>query len=463
MSPDTSRTRRPRRTAALASAAALACALTAAAGAATGASAATASCPWVHSTAPIATRVSQLLGQMTLDDKIAMVDGVGYANGTTGYVGHIAANAALCIPGLNLEDGPQGVADGVPGVTQLPAPVALAAAWDPALAREYGTVVGSEERGKGADVNLGPTVNIVRDPRWGRAFESYGEDPYLAGQTAVGYIDGVQSQGVLSQVKHFAVYNQETNRNTAADDAIVSPRAMHEIYFPQFQAAVQQAKAASVMCSYSTVNGQYACQNTYLMNVLDNEWHFPGFVTSDWGATHSTVPSALAGLDMNMPGGALRRHRLLRRATEGGGAGRAGAAVGAGRHGVADPDRDVPVQPVRQPADRVADRHRDHPGARADRPGRGRGRHRAAAERGGVLPLPRGRGQERRGHRADGGQYALTSGGGSAGVIAPYTVTPYQGISKRGAASGVSVSYAQGNLPGTGALRRCRRRRSRPG
>ena len=254
-----------------------------AAGAATGASAATgrpaagsaASCPWVHSTAPIATRVSQLLGQMTLDDKLAMVNGVGYANGTTGYVGHIAANPALCIPGLNLEDGPQGVADGVPGVTQLPAPVALAAAWDPALAREYGTVVGSEERGKGADVNLGPTVNIVRDPRWGRAFESYGEDPYLAGQTAVGYIDGVQSQGVLSQVKHFAVYNQETNRNTAADDAIVSPRAIHEIYLPQFQAAVQQAAAASVMCSYSSVNGQFACQNSYLMNVLDNSGTSP--------------------------------------------------------------------------------------------------------------------------------------------------------------------------------------------
>src|SRR5581483_3568548 len=227
-----------------------------------------ASCPWVHSTAPIATRVRQLLGQMTLDDKIAMVDGVGYANGTTGYVGHIAANPGLCIPGLNLEDGPQGVADGVPGVTQLPAPVARAAAWDPALAREYGTVVGSEERGKGADVNLGPTVNIVRDPRWGRAFESYGEDPYLSGQTAVGFIGGVQSQDVMSQVKHWAVYNQETNRNTPADNAVISQRTMREIYLPQFQAAVGQGQASSVMCSYSTINGQYACENSALNTVL---------------------------------------------------------------------------------------------------------------------------------------------------------------------------------------------------
>ena len=349
---------------------------------------------------------------------------VGYANGTTGYVGHIAANPGLCIPGLNLEDGPQGVADGVPGVTQLPAPVALAAAWDPALARDYGSVVGSEERGKGADVNLGPTVNIVRDPRWGRAFESYGEDPYLTGQTAVGYIDGVQSQGVLSQVKHFAVYNQETNRNTAADDAIVSPRAMHEIYLPQFQAAVQQARAASVMCSYSTVNGQYACQNSYLMNVLDNEWHFPGFVTSDWGATHSTVPSALAGLDMNMPGGTGFGPDYYGAPLQGGGAGRPGADDRAGRHGVADPHRDVPVQLVRQPAHRVAERDRYHPGARTDRPGRGRGGRRAAEERRRRAAAAARTDQSIAVIGADGGQYALTSGGGSAGVIAPYTVTP---------------------------------------
>jgi len=269
------------------------------------ASAATAaSCPWGHSRAPVAQRVRQLMAAMTLDDKLAMVDGVGFSTGTAGYVGHIAANPKLCIPGLNLEDGPQGVADRVPGVTQLPAPVALAAAWDPALARRYGTVVGSEERGKGADVNLGPTVNIVRDARFGRAFETYGEDPYLAGQTAVGYIGGVQRQGVMAQVKHLAVYNQETSRNTAADNVIVSQRTMQEIYLPQFEAAVTQGKAASVMCSYSVVNGQFACENKYLLtDVLRNRWHYPGFVTSDWGATHSTVPSALNGLDMQMPGG----------------------------------------------------------------------------------------------------------------------------------------------------------------
>ena len=115
-------------------------------------------------------------------------------------------------------------------------------------------------------------------------------------------IDGVQSQGEMSQVKHFAVYNQETNRNTAADDAIMSQRAEHEIYLPAFWAATQQAHASSVMCAYSTINGQYACQNDYLLHTtLDQKWAFPGFVTSDYGATHSTVGSADAGIDQEMP------------------------------------------------------------------------------------------------------------------------------------------------------------------
>ena len=163
-------------------------------------------------------------------------------------------------------------------------------------------MVGAEERGKGATVNLGPTINIDRDPRWGREFESYTEDPYLNAQTAVGYIDGVQSQGVQSQVKHYAVYNQETNRNTPADNAIVSEQALHEIYLPGFWASTNVAKAASVMCSYSTINGVPACQNQYLIKTtLDQRWAFPGYVTSDYQATHSTLQSADAGMDQEMP------------------------------------------------------------------------------------------------------------------------------------------------------------------
>jgi len=446
---------RTRRGAAAAAAAVLACSALALIGAAATPgprAAASTACPWVGSRAPVATRVGEVLAAMTLGDKLAMVDGTGYASGTAGYVGSVAANPRLCIPALNLEDGPQGVADGVPGVTQLPAPVALAAAFDPSLARAYGSVVGSEERGKGADVNLGPTVNIVRDPRWGRAFESYGEDPYLSGQTAVGFIDGVQAQGVMSEVKHFAVYNQETNRNTPADDAVVSQRAIREIYLPQFQAAVSQAGAASVMCSYSTINGVPACQNSDLLGILDGQWGFGGFVTSDWGATQSTVPSALAGLDLNMPGGALFgtdyygaplqaavqdgqvplstlngmvsriltemfRFGLLDRAPSGSLA----ATVTTPAH--AQAGRDV------EQAGTVLLKDSDH-----------------------ALPLSSGHSASIAVIGSDAGSYALTSGGGSAGVIAPYVVTPAQGISKRAARSGATVSYAQGDIPAQGAL-----------
>src|SRR5580698_5026535 len=131
--------------------------------------------------------------------------------------------------------------------------MSLAASFDTSLARQYGAVVGSEERAKGAMVDLGPTVNIDRDPRWGRSFEAFTEDPDLNAALAAAEIEGVQSQDEMSQVKHLAVYNQETNRNTPADDAIVSQRALHEIYLPAFYAATVQAKAASAMCAYSTI------------------------------------------------------------------------------------------------------------------------------------------------------------------------------------------------------------------
>jgi beta-glucosidase-like glycosyl hydrolase len=257
---------------------------------------ASAACPWVGSTAPVATRVGQLLAQMTIPDEISMV------GGTSGdYVGNVAAQPALCIPALNLEDGPSGVGDGMTGVTQLPAAVSDAASWDSSLQQQYGQVVGSEQAGKGANVDLGPTINITRDPRWGRAFETYGEDPYLNGQVAAADIEGVQSQGVLAQVKHYAVYNQETNRNTPADNAIVDPRTEQEIYLPAFQSAVN-AGVSSVMCSYSTINGDPACDNAYLQNtVLKGQMGFKGFVTSDWGATKDGVQSAVDGEDMQMP------------------------------------------------------------------------------------------------------------------------------------------------------------------
>jgi len=264
----------------------------------TAASTRRADCPWLNQSLSVQARVRMLLGKMTLSDKIAEVEGHGTSEP---YVFYEAAQPALCIPALGMEDGPNGVGDGLTGVTQLPAGVSLAATFDPPLAQEYGQVVGSEEWGKGAAVNLGPTVNIDRDPRWGRSFESFTEDPFLNAALAVSEIDGVQSTGEMSQVKHYAVYNQETNRNTAADDTIISNRTLHEIYLPAFQQSVTQAHAASVMCSYSTINGSYACENKYLeTTTLRQRWHFPGFVTSDYGALHSTQ-GAVDGTDMEQP------------------------------------------------------------------------------------------------------------------------------------------------------------------
>jgi beta-glucosidase len=372
---------------------------------------------------------------MTLDDKIQMVHGTGRADGP--YVGETEPNPRLCIPALKLEDGPAGVAEGMTGVTQLPAPVAGAASFDPSLMRQYGAVVGAEQGGKGANVDLGPTVNIVRDPRWGRAFESYGEDPYLAGQMAAADIGGVQSQGVLAQVKHWAVYNQETYRNTTADNAIVSDRVMHEIYMPQFQAAVQQGGAASVMCAYSTINGKSACQDPYTINqVLKGQWGFPGFVTSDWGATRSTAAAAKAGLDLEMPGDAYFS-APLKAAVRGGG---------------------VPVSRLNDMVSRIlAEMFRFglFGRARAGTPSSvvTSARHasvaRAVAEQGtvllkdngGALPLNASKLRSVAVIGDDAGTAAARAGGGAAGVTAPSVVTPLEAISKR-AGHRVTVNHA---------------------
>jgi len=256
-----------------------------------------ADCPWLNPHLPIAQRVALMMHKMTLADEIAIVAG----HGAKPYVGVIKENAALCLPQIGLEDGPNGVGDGMTGVTQLPSGATLAATFSRKLAYQYGQVNGAEHAGKGAAVDLGPTVNIDRDPRWGREFESLSEDPHLAGRIAAAEIRGIQSQGVIAQVKHFDAYNQETYRNTPLDDVIVSRRALHEIYMPAFRSAIRRGKVGSMMCSYATVNGHYSCQNRYLLtDVLRREWNFNGFVTSDWGAIHS-LSAAQAGADQEEP------------------------------------------------------------------------------------------------------------------------------------------------------------------
>jgi beta-glucosidase len=255
-----------------------------------------ASCPWLNNKLSIDTRVSMLLTKMTLADKLDLMEGHN-GDAPNGAIGDTHAIPSLCVPEVTQEDGPAGVADGVSGATQLPAPVNDAATWDTTEAAQYGKVLGNEEWAKGNMVVYAPTINIDRDPRWGRNFESTSEDPLLTGTLAGAEIKGIQSQGPIAQVKHYAVYNIETNRNTPADDDIIDTRTLHEIYLPAFYDATIKAGAGSVMCSYSSPNGTFACENKPLLSILEDRWGYKGWVGSDYGAVHSTVPSALAGLD----------------------------------------------------------------------------------------------------------------------------------------------------------------------
>ncbi|HEX5403842.1 MAG TPA: glycoside hydrolase family 3 C-terminal domain-containing protein [Pseudonocardiaceae bacterium] len=400
----------------------------------TATTAAAATCPWVGSTAPVPQRVAQVLAQLTTAQKISLVHGTGGS-----YVGNTPAIPALCIPAIGLEDGPAGVGEGLGGVTQLPAPVAAAATWDTAAEQQYGAVVGSEEFGKGASIDLGPTVNIIRDPRWGRAFESMSEDPYLDGQLGAAEIRGVQGTGELAQVKHLGVYNQETNRNTPQDNAVIDPRAEQEIYFPQFQASVQQGAASSVMCAYSYVNGTNACENPVLLNqALDTEFKFPGFVTSDWGGTHSTVAAASSGLDMQMPDDSFFGAALQ-------------TAVNNGQVSMTTLNNMVSRILTEEFTFGLFD-NGPHGSTTATVTSAA---HQATATRiaeegtvllrnnGNVLPL----GTTTKSIAVigtDGSTAPRTDGGGSAGVSSSGTVTPLQGITSR-AGSGVTVGFSAGN------------------
>jgi beta-glucosidase len=260
----------------------------------------TSGCPWLNSALPIGKRVNMLLAAMSLSDKIAemYIDEPTTTGPYAGYEGYVPAQSSLCIPALIEQDGSLGVAYGATDVTQLPSEVSLGSAWDPTLAYQYGEVNGAEHRAKGIAVVLGPGINIDRDPRWGRNYEMFSEDPLLTTELGDADIEGLQSQGVMADVKHFVTYNQETYRATPNDDTIVNTRALHEIYLPPFYGAIVKAHAASVMCAYPLLNGVYSCQNPSLINgLLDQRWGFTGFVRTDSDANASTVDSANAGLD----------------------------------------------------------------------------------------------------------------------------------------------------------------------
>jgi beta-glucosidase len=208
-----------------------------------------------------------------------------------------------------MSDGPMG-AHIPPPSTAFAAGIGLAASWDRDLAALVGTQIGRDARSRGASYLLGPGVNIYRAPLNGRNFEYFGEDPFLAGETAVGYINGVQSQGVSATIKHFAANNSEYFRFT--EDSVVSERALREIYLPAFEAAVRKAHVGAIMDSYNLLNGQHATENSHLnTEIAKQQWGFDGLMMSDWTATHDGVAAANGGLDLEMPFGLFMNAKTL--------------------------------------------------------------------------------------------------------------------------------------------------------
>ncbi|GGW99333.1 beta-glucosidase family protein [Streptomyces lomondensis] len=244
-------------------------------------------------------RVEALLARLTRDEKISLLHGATDLH-PLGQAGYVPGVERLGIPPLRLADGPAGVRV-TRHATALPAPVLLASAFDPGLARRYGQVIGREGRALGQDVLLSPMVNLIRTPYAGRNFETFSEDPVLSAHLVAAEIEGIQGEGLIATVKHFALNNQERDRMSV--DVRVDERTLHETELRGFEAAVA-AGTGAVMGAYNKVNGTFACENEALLTgVLRERWGFTGWVMSDWSAAHSTRGALLAGLDMEMPDG----------------------------------------------------------------------------------------------------------------------------------------------------------------
>ncbi|KDN47766.1 glycoside hydrolase family 3 protein [Tilletiaria anomala UBC 951] len=247
--------------------------------------------------APAIAKAKELVGKLTTEEKVVLTTGAGWASGKC--VGNINPIERVGFPGLCLEDSPLGIrfAD---LVTVFPSGITTAATFSSKLAYKRGVAMGQEHRAKGVNIQLGPGMNMLRAPTGGRNWEMSGADPYLTGEAAYHTIRGVQSQGVQANAKHYIGNEQEHYRETSSSN--IDDRTQREIYEHPFLRSVQ-ADVASVMCSYNLVNNSWACQNSDNLNKrLKTEMNFPGYVMSDWGATHSGVSAANAGLDMTMPG-----------------------------------------------------------------------------------------------------------------------------------------------------------------
>lgn len=253
------------------------------------------------------TDVSAIVKQLSLEEKAALCTGA--SAWTTTPINRLG------VPQMLVSDGPHGVrrqpnshemgAESLPA-TCFPTASALAATWNTALIHELGSALAEECIAQDVDIVLGPGANMKRSPLNGRNFEYFSEDPYLAGELAAAYINGVQSKGVGTSLKHFAANNQEFQRLRIS--AEMDERTLREIYLTAFEKAVKQAQPWTVMCAYNKVNGVYASEHDYLLNqILKNEWGFKGLVVSDWGAVHNRVAALKGGLDWEMPGPQARR------------------------------------------------------------------------------------------------------------------------------------------------------------
>ena len=444
--------RRRRRGVALGSAAAICLAVAAVgAGAASQAAQATTAAPtyahpWLNPKLGPGQRASELLAQMTEADKFQMVNGTGFAFGSgVDYAGHIQGIPALGIPDLYLADGAIGAGNGSTGVTDFPDGTSDASTWDPTTVQAVGAADGTEQAAKGHQVSLAPNINVLRTPYGGRAFEQYGEDPYLSSMITAADVKGVQSAGVIATPKQYIGNDQETLRNSI--NAEVSQRALAEIYDPPFQAAVD-AGAGAVMCSYNQVNGSYSCQNSQtLAGTLDSVMNFKGFVMSDWGATESTVGSVDAGLDMDMPGGAFGTDYYSASALQ--------AALTAGQITQAQIDNMVYRILYSMFAVGIFDHTYPTPAAALNTDVSTPADNQVAltaSEQGtvllkndrGVLPFSPGD-KSIAVIGDDAGADAMYAGAGSASVTPTNPVTPLAGITSRATQAGDTVTYSQGN------------------
>ena len=256
--------------------------------------------PWCDSALSPDARAGLLLAALTEDEKVSLLAGVASST----HTGQSPAIDRVGLRSVAFTDGPWGVKQGK--ATGVPIPLALAATFDTSLASAHGAIVAGEARDKADDVILAPTVNIMRTPLGGRTFEAYGEDPYLVTRTAVNWIEGAQSQGVIAMVKHFCCNNQEGQYGVLGQKNVVSAdideRTLREVYLPQFEAAVGEARAGMVMCAYNRVNEDWACENRHLLtDILKGDWGFRGAVVTDWQATHLSALALNNGLDVEMP------------------------------------------------------------------------------------------------------------------------------------------------------------------